>query len=101
MLCFGGKTQYKFVITCILDISYIDALTAGFAENQFNFGADAHVGNHVELVSGTRVFTCDIHKDGCTEVQLMCYTRSVVGILSKFIWRKFNNNINVFTYGIN
>ncbi|XP_074660960.1 fibrocystin-L-like [Tubulanus polymorphus] len=47
-----------------------------FAANQFNFGeGNDHLGNEVNLVSDTRSYPCDIHKDGCTEIQLMCYTR--------------------------
>ena len=48
----------------------------GFAENQFNFGAGyEHLGNHVLMVSATRSYECEIHKDGCTEKQIMCFTK--------------------------
>lgn len=40
----------------------------GFSEDQYNEG------NEVKLVSSTAVYDCPVHKDGSTEVQIMCYT---------------------------
>ncbi|KAJ8316166.1 hypothetical protein KUTeg_006180, partial [Tegillarca granosa] len=45
-----------------------------FAKDQFNFGSNTNVGNSVVLYSGTQTYPCTIHKDGCTETQIMCYT---------------------------
>ena len=50
---------------------------SGFAKNLFNFGDDSGVGNKVDLVSNTQSYPCDIHKDGCHEKQITCYTRYV------------------------
>jgi len=48
---------------------------SGFARDQFNFLDTPDVGNEVLLVTKTTTYICDIHKDGCTMEQLMCYTR--------------------------
>ncbi|XP_060552902.1 uncharacterized protein LOC132714142, partial [Ruditapes philippinarum] len=47
----------------------------GFSADQFSQNDDPNVGNRVYLVgeSGTE-FSCIVHKDGCTETQIMCYT---------------------------
>ncbi|KAK2180969.1 hypothetical protein NP493_419g08002 [Ridgeia piscesae] len=48
----------------------------GFARNQFNYGqGQENVGNNVTLVSDTRSYLCDMHKDGTHEKQITCYTR--------------------------
>ncbi|XP_053372863.1 fibrocystin-L-like [Mercenaria mercenaria] len=48
---------------------------AGFSADQFSQNDDPNVGNKVYLVgeSGSE-FSCTVHKDGCTESQVMCYT---------------------------
>lgn len=39
------------------------------------FSTDQYsAGNTVKLVSSTAVYDCPVHKDGSTEVQIMCYT---------------------------
>jgi len=48
----------------------------GFSRNQFNYGeGQENIGNNVTLVSKTRSYICDIHKDGTHEKQITCYTR--------------------------
>ena len=48
----------------------------GFSRNQFNYGeGQENIGNNVTLVSDTRSYLCDIHKDGTHERQITCYTR--------------------------
>ncbi|KAI0214676.1 Fibrocystin-L [Lamellibrachia satsuma] len=48
----------------------------GFSRNQFNYGeGQENIGNNVTLVSDTRSYLCDIHKDGTHEKQITCYTR--------------------------
>ncbi|KAI0230282.1 Fibrocystin-L [Lamellibrachia satsuma] len=48
----------------------------GFSRNQFNYGeGQQNIGNDVTLVSNTRSYLCDIHKDGTHEKQITCYTR--------------------------
>ncbi|XP_067947416.1 fibrocystin-L-like [Watersipora subatra] len=51
----------------------------GFAKNQFNYGAGSeHLGNSVLMVSATRSYECDIHKDGCNEKQIVCFTKAMI-----------------------
>ena len=54
-------------------------LCAEFAHDQFNF-QNPQLGNLVKLVSSSRQYECDIHKDGSNEYQIMCYTRCFVSI---------------------
>jgi len=45
------------------------------------FSTDQYsAGNIVKLVSSTAVYDCPVHKDGSTEVQIMCYTPQYVTI---------------------
>ncbi|KAH3704530.1 hypothetical protein DPMN_079586 [Dreissena polymorpha] len=49
--------------------------TTRFSVNQFSQNDDPDVGNRVYLVSESgSERTCAVHKDGCTETQVMCYT---------------------------
>ncbi|CAH1788932.1 unnamed protein product [Owenia fusiformis] len=46
-----------------------------FAKNQFNFNpGEEHLGNSVTLVSDKQAYPCKVHKDGCTETRIQCYT---------------------------
>ena len=48
----------------------------GFSEDQFNFGEGRDkLGNQVKLISETRSYDCDPHKDGNTKTQITCDTR--------------------------
>ena len=72
------KPKIKTYLLAFLYNIYIFILQ-GFAKNQFNFGKGyEHLGNKVKLVTKTsspKSVECEIHKDGCTEEQIMCTTR--------------------------
>lgn len=48
---------------------------SGFSANQFSQNDDPNTGNKVYLVSSSgSEYECPVHKDGTTEIQIMCYT---------------------------
>lgn len=67
------KVSHPYWIFAVHVLEYAPFL--GFAKNQFNYGKGfEHLGNHVLLVSSTRSYECEMHKDGSTETQIVCYT---------------------------
>lgn len=63
------------IVVALTRLTLVVDVTAGFALSQFNFGpGNEHLGNAVELVSAWRTFTCRMHKDATTLVQIQCYT---------------------------
>ncbi|XP_067950540.1 fibrocystin-L-like [Watersipora subatra] len=46
----------------------------GFADNQFNFGGDSHVGNKVWFVNDLTSVECAVFPDGSNEEMIQCYT---------------------------
>jgi hypothetical protein len=58
----------------------------GFSADQFSQNDDPNVGNKVFLVSESDAeYSCAVHKDGCTETQIMCYTPKYVLFPSKYV----------------
>jgi hypothetical protein len=72
----SNKKIVKYVILCFF---------VGFSADQFSQNDDPNVGNKVFLVSESDAeYSCAVHKDGCTETQIMCYTPKYVLFPSKY-----------------
>jgi len=46
----------------------------GFAESQFNFGAESHVGNKVWLVNEYEQKECEVFVEESTPERVICFT---------------------------
>lgn len=55
---------------CLRNVLYL----SGFANNQFNFDKDSHLGNKVWLVNDYRSVECEVFTAGCTREMIQCYT---------------------------
>ena len=72
LMMFWKKYSWMFLVCLWKDVR----LFLGFAADLLNFGPGSeHKGNLVKLISSTRSYICDVHKEGCTERQIECYTR--------------------------
>ena len=75
----GNLTGFNFVYyreNAYIKCATVSLTTSGFSKDQFNFGdGRSNLGNRVKLVSETRTYDCDPHKDGNTQFQITCDTR--------------------------